>query len=171
MKRTLLLFFLTIVFATSTANASLWSWSFDELAGTFSTNETGYDPGAYTLDVFTIVTNGTSNVPLGSTGNGVWNEAINASYTFEWDGANASLLAAGGFGAWIFIADSVADGAGASLVQLSDEDVSLWATDNGTNNQSGLGRLNIAPVPVPAAVWLFGSAVLGLVGMSRRNRS
>ena len=28
-----------------------------------------------------------------------------------------------------------------------------------------------APVPVPAAVWLFGSALAGLVGVSRRKRS
>jgi hypothetical protein len=27
-----------------------------------------------------------------------------------------------------------------------------------------------SPVPVPAAVWLFGSALLGLVGVSRRNK-
>lgn len=28
-----------------------------------------------------------------------------------------------------------------------------------------------APVPVPAAIWLFGSGVLGLVGMARRRKS
>ena len=27
------------------------------------------------------------------------------------------------------------------------------------------------PVPVPAAVWLFGSGLLGLVGLARRNNS
>jgi len=27
------------------------------------------------------------------------------------------------------------------------------------------------PVPVPAAVWLFGSGLIGLVGVARRKRS
>jgi hypothetical protein len=30
--------------------------------------------------------------------------------------------------------------------------------------------MDIAPVPVPAAVWLLGSGLLGLIGMSRRPR-
>lgn len=30
-------------------------------------------------------------------------------------------------------------------------------------------RLNMAPVPIPAAVWLFGSGLLGLVGVARRS--
>jgi hypothetical protein len=28
----------------------------------------------------------------------------------------------------------------------------------------------LSPVPVPAAVWLFGTALIGLVGMSRRRK-
>jgi hypothetical protein len=59
----------------------------------------------------------------------------------------------------------------------------LWdAGFNGTNfnnavsavnlfgNQAGLfleGEIVMVPVPVPAAAWLFGSALLGLVGMGR----
>ena len=33
------------------------------------------------------------------------------------------------------------------------------------------GVVNAAPVPVPAAVWLFGSGLLGLVGVARRKKS
>ena len=29
---------------------------------------------------------------------------------------------------------------------------------------------DIAPVPVPAAVWLFGSGLVGLVGVARRKK-
>jgi hypothetical protein len=28
-----------------------------------------------------------------------------------------------------------------------------------------------APVPLPAAVWLFGSGLMGLVGVSRRRKA
>lgn len=31
--------------------------------------------------------------------------------------------------------------------------------------------VNVAPIPVPAAVWLFGSALLGLAGVARRRKT
>ncbi len=31
-------------------------------------------------------------------------------------------------------------------------------------------ELHVSPVPLPSAVWLFGSALLGFIGMSRRTR-
>lgn len=34
---------------------------------------------------------------------------------------------------------------------------------------TGHGTILVSPVPVPAAAWLFGSAVLGLVGVNRRK--
>lgn len=44
----------------------------------------------------------------------------------------------------------------------------LVAEDSGTDNS----RLFVlTPVPVPAAVWLFGSAVAGLAGYARRRRA
>ena len=36
---------------------------------------------------------------------------------------------------------------------------------------NGEGSLKIPGVPVPAAVWLFGSGLLGLVGIARRKRA
>jgi hypothetical protein len=45
----------------------------------------------------------------------------------------------------------------------------------GTANVDAAGDLiisgNAAPVPLPAAVWLFGSGLLGLVGVSRRRKA
>ncbi|HEB28542.1 MAG TPA: VPLPA-CTERM sorting domain-containing protein [Porticoccus sp.] len=29
--------------------------------------------------------------------------------------------------------------------------------------------INTSPVPIPAAAWLFGSALIGLVGIRRKN--
>ncbi|MCP4768227.1 MAG: VPLPA-CTERM sorting domain-containing protein [Gammaproteobacteria bacterium] len=42
---------------------------------------------------------------------------------------------------------------------------------NGTNTPEYLSaELTVSPVPVPAAVWLFGTALIGFVGMSRRTK-
>lgn len=44
----------------------------------------------------------------------------------------------------------------------------------GTANIAGFGDCSVAPVnavPLPAAAWLFGSGILGLVGFARRKQS
>ncbi len=38
-----------------------------------------------------------------------------------------------------------------------------------TSNLTALGNPNASPVPVPAAVWLFGSGLAGLLGFKRRK--
>lgn len=47
----------------------------------------------------------------------------------------------------------------------------LWATLMGANKDAVVGTFNLAPaaVPVPAAVWMFGSGLLGLLGVARRK--
>ncbi len=45
-----------------------------------------------------------------------------------------------------------------------------WSGDAYSNAGSiSTGKLEVSPVPVPAAVWLFGSGLLGLVGIARRK--
>ena len=45
--------------------------------------------------------------------------------------------------------------------------------DQGETQDTGIDnvRVGLATVPVPAAVWLFGSGLLGLVGVARRKAS
>ena len=33
------------------------------------------------------------------------------------------------------------------------------------------GNLSVSPVPIPAAVWLFGTGILGLIGFSKRRKA
>lgn len=40
-----------------------------------------------------------------------------------------------------------------------------------TGNWNLSGTVTHAPVPIPAAVWLFGSGLLGLVGIARRRKA
>ena len=39
------------------------------------------------------------------------------------------------------------------------------------NNTFTVDTLRRTAVPIPAAVWLFGSGLIGLIGMSRRNKA
>jgi hypothetical protein len=41
--------------------------------------------------------------------------------------------------------------------------------DDGSGNAQFYTEINPAPVPVPAAVWLLGSGLIGLIGIRRRN--
>ncbi len=50
---------------------------------------------------------------------------------------------------------------------------SLWIGGNGLDNVNEYyrGSMSVAAVPIPGAVWLFGSAIAGLVGFGRRRGS
>jgi len=45
----------------------------------------------------------------------------------------------------------------------------FWA--DGNSDSFRIDTLEVSAVPIPAAAWLFGSAILGLVGFSRRKRA
>jgi len=59
-------------------------------------------------------------------------------------------------GAWLFgMGDGNQDGS------IKDGNYYAWAVQSG----------DVGAVPIPAAVWLFGSGLLGLVGFARRKAS
>ena len=60
----------------------------------------------------------------------------------------------------------------------SDQVIPLWimskdydTTTDVTNTYAVWSPTAVSPVPLPAATWLFGSALLGLIGYSRRKRA
>jgi predicted extracellular nuclease len=55
----------------------------------------------------------------------------------------------------------------------NSEDFSSACITPGSANISGTGDCSVSvnPVPLPAAVWLFGSGLLGLIGICRRKNS
>jgi hypothetical protein len=55
-----------------------------------------------------------------------------------------------------------------TLLDLNASKWSLGAT--GTNYSFNSGGVSLAAVPVPAAVWLFGSGLLGLISVARRKQ-
>ena len=55
-----------------------------------------------------------------------------------------------------------------AIIELGDSDGQLLAATTTSATVQVMAPLN--PVPVPAAVWLFGTALLGLVGFGRRKK-
>jgi len=60
---------------------------------------------------------------------------------------------------------------------LSPLSIEAWFWEIDTNTMQDIGELegilstaNVSAVPVPAAVWLFGSGLIGLVGLARRKK-
>lgn len=75
----------------------------------------------------------------------------------------ASTAVAGGVASYLFTG-------------LAAGQYSLWIGGNGTGStpagtQKYIANITASPVPVPAAVWLFGSAMAGLVGFNRRKNT
>jgi hypothetical protein len=68
------------------------------------------------------------------------------------------------------VAESV-NGNGELLLSGDLQWTGLWAGLVGANTNAVVGTFSLAPsaVPVPAAVWMFGSGLLGLLGASRRK--
>lgn len=50
-------------------------------------------------------------------------------------------------------------------------DTTSWSYDTSADNRRVYADWQLAVVPIPAAAWLFGSALLGLAGIARRAKS
>lgn len=58
-------------------------------------------------------------------------------------------------------------GFGSTMISFDAENI--WIDLQGLSfNQGDRVVLNAAPVPIPAAVWLFGAGLIGLVGLRRK---
>ena len=55
------------------------------------------------------------------------------------------------------------------LVLAYNDNITLTAPLGDADYDDMLVRAEFSPVPVPAAVWLFGSGLLGLIGAARRK--
>jgi hypothetical protein len=120
-------------------------------SGTLTIDDGSTDLTA-TLDWVEVVT-------FGALGGVNPNATVNLS-NISYAGSNADLLALFNGGAGIQTL-TFQFGAVTSLTDLFTVATSVTKT-----SYSG----SITPVPVPAAVWLFGSGLLGLVGIARRKQ-
>jgi hypothetical protein len=161
------------VYNTGGSTVDLVNWSFQDTGLDFFTviGSLPIDPNEY------LVFGNNSNTAT----NG--NVAVDYQYTGFTLGNAADEIDMYDIGG--FFVDSVAydggpsfpDPTGASM-ELSLSAYNSTANDLGSNWNTAttawaggdLGTPGASPVPVPAAVWLFGSGLLGFVGMSRRGK-
>ena len=115
---------------------------------------------------------------------------------FDWKGTNGiggvidirvfSELSVGG----VSKTDILAGGTGAGLTSnwtnfgavdlIAGPDVSggvtveftaICGADEGCFSNLAIDNVTVSAVPVPAAVWLFGSGLVGLIGLARRKKA
>ena len=115
----------------------------------YGTGCTGSEMG----NLFYNVLGGVADVSILDTHNAnydLFSNVISASY---WSSTEYEFNT--GF-AWIFGMPT-----GSQSFSTKSADYYAWAVYSG----------DVSPVPVPAAVWLFGSGLLGLVGVARRKKA
>lgn len=117
---------------------------------------------------------------------------INQAYaiSFEQSISNRSgFNSAGDLGSWLVTFGGITQSSGtmatptlSSMFGWQDQTLIFTATATtqqlkfvannvtGTRVDLGLDGVSIAAVPIPAAIWLFGSGLFGLVGIARRHR-
>ena len=74
--------------------------------------------------------------------------------------------------------DHLTGGAGADTMTGGADSDSYFVDNTGdvivelaAGGTTDVVRLSVTAVPIPAAAWLFGSAILGLVGVARRRKT
>lgn len=145
----------------------------------------GNSPGVLTIDgTFTLGPNGTLLLEVGDS---LWDQLIAQSYDFTGGDIQFTLLESVDINTFTnnFIIDDflrVGDQftnlgyleSGLSLTTFSD--VNFTAYDFSSDSWYNLslnsgGSFSVAAVPIPAAVWLFASGLLGLIALGKGKRT
>jgi hypothetical protein len=134
-------------------SSNSWTWDFD--AGSVSiVNTATFYGSVWTAGGVTFADTGTDYSAAGGTGT--------ANMTFSWS-VNPSIPV---FSSW----DVTATGTTAAVSVNSAVILATSSAFPGFSPQFSGSLSSLSQVPVPAAVWLMGSGLLGLVGVARRRR-
>jgi hypothetical protein len=99
-------------------------------------------------------------VASGGLNAGDWTATNESFATLNLTGSNMFRLAISTDGGTSWSGDISTSPAGTNILNVTFIDGTVLSVD-----------INVAPVPVPAAVWLFGSGLLGMVGVARRKKA
>ncbi len=117
------------------------------IPATYSYNQTGSQLG----DLFYNQLGGVAGQSIATTHNANYNLFTNVQSTAYW---SSTEFASDAYYAWYFLTDSGNQNAYVKGIQLY-----AWAIHSG----------DVAAVPVPAAIWLFGSGLIGLLSFNHRK--
>ena len=136
--------------AVGVPTSDAWTWDFD--AGTVSIQNTATFYGSvWTASGVTFSDNGASYGPAGGAGT--------QNMTFSWS-ANPTIPVTSDW-------DVMATGTSAVVTVNA---ATILATSSAFPGFHPSFSGDLTQVPVPAAVWLMGSGLLGLVGVARRRK-
>lgn len=182
---------------TGVASAATITMAFNQPANAFTGGVTGGIVGNFDYNTVTNtysnwnITSTNSSVQGGATANytvasstidtsGSYLQAAATSATtvaFLLNGATTVPLAyremifkfSAGLNTLVYLGDTVTLITG--VTKSAEGDQFNTASISGAITLTATAGLPNSPVPVPAAVWLFGSGIMGLVGMSRRKKA
>jgi hypothetical protein len=109
----------------------------------------------------------------------LYEQGVGGVIDYDWDGWNASmssflnagsyLLVAGDSTLWDNDFSAASSGGGWGAYQISVNGASVLTNIYEGNLNGAFTMTTPTAVPVPAAVWLFGSGLVGLAGFARRK--
>ncbi len=108
--------------------------------------EFSFTPNANPGDWDLLVLTGDPSTPANNSGTLLGSDAFKLAW---WDGAS-------------WVGESAIVHKGGSVYDIIFGDISNGATTL---------TVDVNPIPIPAAAWLFGSAIIGLVGVARRKKA
>lgn len=171
----------TLLFGMQSAHAALVNYT---ITGDVVLGADNFGPNAFGLNEFdTITATGTFDDSVLTSGSGtidfssgsgntmtinVGTETFTASNDIGYGTSGGPTITLGSFSLsdFNFLASLGTNGA------VADFSSSFTSFDDFANLFGDWQTsVSITPVPVPAAVWLFGSGLLGLVGVARRKRA
>jgi hypothetical protein len=92
--------------------------------------------------------------------------------TTQWSGLGATINGLNSPGFFQYITGKAGTAGLTKPVRtIYDNSVGAGIWTLSANGTATYTLASASPVPVPAAIWLFGSGLLGLVGVSRRKRA
>ncbi len=160
----------TLVWNISTAEKAALDFSNFEDTGVFGTSKTGSSMNNNAIDLavanheqfYTSQLNGVGDGPYYLGVQGSFGFAGDPNWSFNWGGTPINNTAGVGevMDFWYWNRDFTTTGL---IEQVPTETAFDWTFDGTT--------ISTTVVPVPAAVWLMGSGLIGLVGVARRKKA
>ena len=155
---------LAIAALATNASAALITWTLTDVLfsdGGTASGEFTYDATTGIYSNFNVQTTAGAYTS-GSTYNGT-TSTVFSSFEFQY---YTTLNISPGTAMDMYYTDALTDAGGTTTLFYFDETVDAFATYRHASTGTLVG---VSAVPIPAAGWLFGSGLVGLIGVARKK--